>query len=92
MNHPFPRVANVECLRQLLIQLPAKKPACVSGSWTQVLPLLRNKLPLRIDRLLIFDFTLVDDILQVFKTAPESTLGRHTLLVGFVRLPFATVK
>ena len=228
-KHPFPRVADKECLRQLLVHIPEKKPACISGSWRRMRPLLLSRLPLRVgavtdcfqrymesrthtglellriltdarypaqivtksdliaddeyieamrkskDNLLIqlsittaydnisshlepgaplsskriqaltrlvkegfftaarinplfpiypdgtltnlaqksnlhgvallkrarnldspslpiFDMKLVERLLQIFKKAPESTFGRHTLLPGFVRLPFATVK
>lgn len=228
-KHPFPRVADINCLHQMLTQMPEKKPACVSGSWKQIRPLLLNKLPLRLgavtdcfqrymesrthtglellriltearypaqivtksdliaddeyieamrenkDNLLIqlsittaydsvsrrlepgaplsslrmqalgrlieegfftagrinplfpiypdatlsslsartglrgvallqnarrldsptlpiFDLKLVNDLLKIFKRAPRSTIGRHTLLAGFVRLPFATLK
>jgi len=229
LKHPFPRVADVECLRDLLIQVPKKRPACLSGSWKQLRPLILNKLPLRVgavtdcfqrymesrthtglkllrilteakypaqivtksaliandkyieamrenkDNLLIqltittaydsvssrlepgappsskrlqalsrlvqggfftaarinplfpiypdgtltdlasknkhrgltllqkaenldlpvlpiFDLKLIDNVLRIFNNAPKSTLGKHTLLAGFVRLPFATVK
>lgn len=47
-NHPFPRVVNIECIRKILIDLPKKKPKCVSGSWKKMRPLLVKKLPLRI--------------------------------------------
>lgn len=47
-NHPFPRVVDQKCLRTVLIDLPYKKPDCVSGSWNQLRPLLLKKLPLRI--------------------------------------------
>ena len=47
-NHPFPRVADIECIRKTLIDLPKKKPKCVSGSWKKIRPLLVKKLPLRI--------------------------------------------
>jgi hypothetical protein len=40
----------------------------------------------------IFDFQLVDRLLQIFQNAPVSTLGRHTILAGFVRLPYATIR
>jgi hypothetical protein len=40
----------------------------------------------------IFDMTLADQVSRIFNEAPESTLGKHTLLAGFVRLPFATVR
>ena len=48
LNHPFPRVADVECIRKTLIDLPKNKPKCVSGSWRKIRPLLLKKLPLRI--------------------------------------------
>lgn len=229
LRHPFPRVADVNCLRQLLVELPEKKPPCVSGPWQKLRPLLLNRLPLRVgavtdcfqrymesrthtglellriltetkypaqivtksdllaendyleamrgnqENLLIqvsmttahddissrlepgappssrrlralsilvkegflttarinplfpiypdstltnlalksgigevallkdagqgnprvlpiFDLELVDELLRVFKDAPSTTKGRHTILAGFVRLPFATVK
>jgi len=47
-THPFPRVVDTECLRQILVDVPEEKPRCVSGSWGQLRPLLLNKLPLRI--------------------------------------------
>lgn len=48
LRHPFPRVADVNCLRQLLVELPEKKPPCVSGPWQKLRPLLLNRLPLRV--------------------------------------------
>jgi len=48
LNHPFPSVADKECLRELLIDVPDKKPRCVSGSWKEIRPLLEKRLPLRI--------------------------------------------
>ena len=47
-EHPFPRVANMDCIKKTLTDLPEKKPECVSGSWKKIRPLLKNKLPLRI--------------------------------------------
>ena len=40
----------------------------------------------------IFDMRLVDEASRLFNTAPKSTLGKHTLVAGFVRLPFATIR
>ena len=48
LYHPFPRVADVDCIRNTIIDLPKKKPECVSGSWKKIRPLLVKKLPLRI--------------------------------------------
>jgi DNA repair photolyase len=47
-SHPFPRIANLECIKKTLSEIPKKKPECVAGSWKQIRPLLTNKLPLRI--------------------------------------------
>ena len=47
-KHPFPRIANMECIKKTLSDLPEKKPECVSGSWKKIRPYLINKLPLRI--------------------------------------------
>ena len=49
IKHPFPRVADPECLRKMLIELPLQKPDCVNGSgkkWKQLRSLflgLENK-------------------------------------------------
>jgi DNA repair photolyase len=40
----------------------------------------------------IFNLDLIEDIIEVFEKAPEQTEGKHTIIAGFVRLPFACVK
>jgi hypothetical protein len=40
----------------------------------------------------IFGMRLVDEVSKIFNESPQATAGRHTLIAGFVRLPFATVK
>lgn len=47
-SHPFPRVVDKECQRALLVNMPNRKPKCVSGPWKRLRPLLQNRLPLRI--------------------------------------------
>lgn len=47
-KHPFPRVADKECLRKLLVKMPRTKPSCVSGSWGELRQLLQMRLPLRV--------------------------------------------
>lgn len=47
-KHPFPRIVDPNCLREILIDLPSKKPTCVSGNWNKLRPLLVQKFPLRI--------------------------------------------
>ena len=48
LRHPFPSVADKNCLRELMTKIPDKKPECVSGSWRKLRPLLFAKLPIRI--------------------------------------------
>lgn len=48
-KHPFPRVVDAKCLKELFIDLPETKHNCVSGNWKKLRPLLVEKLPLRID-------------------------------------------
>lgn len=48
VKHPFPRVADLDCIRKTLLELPNSQPKCVSKHWKKIRPLLVKKLPLRI--------------------------------------------
>ena len=46
----------------------------------------------RLKVLPIFDFNLIKNIITTFEQAPSKTKGKHTIIVGFARMPFACVK
>jgi DNA repair photolyase len=57
LEHPYPKTADVECLRTVLMSPPKHKPDCVKvdtragQNWRQIKALLENRLPLRIGAL-----------------------------------------
>ena len=54
--------------------------------------LMNHAETLKVSKLPIFNLSLIDTIIATFRESPPSTLGRHTLIAGFVRLPSATIK
>jgi Arc/MetJ-type ribon-helix-helix transcriptional regulator len=75
VKHPVPRVADLQCLRKMLLELPTQKPECVSGSgrkWKQIGSLLAQRLCHREER---------HNALQKTKTVLKSMLTNAGICV-----------
>ena len=55
------------------------------------LPLFQSAGEKNIQTLPIFNLNLINNIISVFEQSPNQTKGKHTIIAGFVRLPFACV-